>query len=98
MTQTDVILRSDAVLSEDGIESGFCVDAQLPVAFDNMLNEVTAQVDESYSRLVNALVEGTLLTVKFTYLSPDKSPLETHALDIDLSEFDKAYEMFSVCE
>lgn len=97
ITQSAIYLRTDAVLSPDGVESGFRVDANLPVAFDNFLDEVTAKVDDGYNQLINSMSAGTVLSVSFSYQQLGNSSPVTHTIDLDLAEFNNAHELFSLC-
>ena len=98
VTPANVYLRSDAVLSTDDIEAGFRVDSALPVAFDGMLNEVTATVDQGYSKLIKAMLDGTILTAYFSYATSEQTALDSNRIDIALIEFSEAYEMLSTCQ
>lgn len=78
-----IYLRTDATFDPDATETGLRVDAGLPILFDSYLNELTAVIDASYSRLRTALDTGSTLIVTFAY-SPQLSTAETYVLELSL--------------
>lgn len=83
ISNSTVFLRTDASFDTTAVETGYRIDAGIPMAFDHYLNELTAVVDDSYGRLISALQQGEAFRVSFAY-SPQLSSTETHVVEYSL--------------
>lgn len=92
-----VFLRSDATFDTDATETGFRVDAGIPIAFDRFINELTAEVDASYDRLLTALDNGVSLAVSFAF-KPQLSSAETHVIEFSLQNLESALPALAACD
>ena len=91
-----IYLRTDATFDPDAAETGLRVDAGLPILFDSYLNELTAVIDASYSRLRTALETGSTLIVTFAY-SPQLSTAETYVLELSLDSIGESLAQLENC-
>ena len=92
-----VFLRTDATFDTDATDTGFRVDAGIPIAFDRFINELTAEVSDSYDRLLSAIEGGSSLAVSFAFM-PQLSSAETHVIEFDLSYLESAMTDLASCE
>jgi hypothetical protein len=92
-----VFLRTDASFDTAAVETGYSIDAGLPMAFDRYFNELTAVVDESLTRLLDAMQSGTTLSVAFAY-SPQLSSADTYVVELALDSFEKPWSELARCE
>lgn len=92
-----LFLRTDATFDSEATETGFRVDAGIPIAFDRFINELTAEVNESYDRLLSAIEGGSSLAVSFAFL-PQLSSAETHVIEIGLQNLEAALPRLASCE
>ncbi|NND91829.1 MAG: hypothetical protein HKN42_13290 [Granulosicoccus sp.] len=97
ISDSAVILRTDATFDDAAPETGFRVDAGFPVAFDHFLNELTAVVDDSYPRLIEAIENGSTLTVSFAY-DPQLSTAETHVMEFSLDSMAALLDQLPDCQ
>ena len=97
ISSNEVMVRTDAAFDTSAVETGFRVDAGLPIAFDQFHNELTALVDTNYARLLEALLDGSTLTVSFAY-QPQLSNSDTHVVDISLASLPSAIDDLTSCE
>jgi len=94
--QSTVFLRTDATFDTDTPETGFRVNAGLPLPFDRFHNELTAIVDFGYPQLISALQSGSTLSASFAY-SPQLSAAETHVVEFTLATINTALEQLDTC-
>lgn len=92
-----IFLRTDATFDTTALETGYRVDAGFPIGFDRFINEVTAVVDDNYSRLLELLQNGSTLAVSFA-LSPQQSTVETHVVELSLDAIDKPLSELFDCD
>ena len=92
-----IYLRTDATFDPNGPETGFRIDAGFPILFDSYHNELTAVVDNGYSRLRNALDSGSTLIVAFAY-SPQLSTAESHILELSLDSIGEPLTQLANCD
>jgi len=84
ITSDLVYFRADAALDISGPESGFRIDANFPLPFDENVNEIAAVFDESYERILTALEIGTVLEVTYAN-DPHKGAIPQHTVSYDIS-------------
>jgi len=92
-----VYLRTDATFDPDAPETGFRIDAGIPILFNSYHNELTAVIDKGYARLRNTIESGSTLTVAFAY-SPQLSTAETHVLELSLETISNPLAQLESCE
>lgn len=91
-----IFLRTDARFDPLAPDTGFRVDAGIPIAFDHFINELTAVVDSNHDRLINTLQSGSSLSVSFAFM-PQLSSTDTHVIDISLLNLEEALSELSAC-
>ena len=67
------------------------------MGFDHYLNELTAVVDDSYARLLEALQQGDTLRVSFAY-SPQMISAETHLVEYPLDSVARPLAELAECD
>ncbi len=92
-----IFLRTDATFDTDATDTGFRVDAGIPIAFDRFINELTAEVSDSYERLLSAIEGGSSLAVSFAF-TPQLSSAETHVIEFDLQYLEPSLTALARCE
>ena len=91
-----IFLRTDARFDPLAPDTGFRVDAGIPIAFDHFINELTAVVDSNHDRLISTLRTGSSLSVSFAFM-PQLSSTDTHVIDISLQNLDEALSRLNAC-
>ena len=91
-----IFLRTDARFDPLAPDTGFRVDAGIPIAFDHFINELTAVVDSNYDRLISTLQAGSSLAVSFAFM-PQLSSTDTHVIDINLQNLEEALSTLNAC-
>ena len=96
LTGDSIYIRSDAILDPAAPETGFSIDAGIPIRFDGLANEVTLVVNESFSRLMTQLEQGSFLSVTFTYDLQSQSS-DVHVVDYELDDFSLNLSKYKTC-
>ena len=97
ISNSAVFLRTDASFDTTAAETGYRIDAGIPIGFDHFLNELTAVVDDGYERLTNTLLAGETLKVTFAY-SPQLSSDGTHAIEYSLDDIEQTMSELTSCD
>ena len=97
ISKSAVFLRTDSSFDTTASETGYRIDAGIPIGFDHYLNELTAVVDDSYSRLISALRQGATLRISFAY-TPQLSTAETHVVELSLETLAQPLTVLDSCD
>jgi len=90
VSNSAVYLRTDAAFDAQVPETGYRIDAGLPVPFDRFHNELTAVVDDNYFSLLSSIKKGATLSVSFAY-DPQLSSSNTHVVELNLDSFNQVW-------
>jgi len=97
LTSTLIYFRADAALDISNPESGFRVDANFPMRFDQNVNEIAAVFDRSYARALSALEAGTVLEVTYAN-NPHLGELPLHTISYDIDPVAALIPTLNQCE